>query len=228
MKQQGHSSEMTCISYSPDGQYIATGGEDSKVKLWNTQSGFCFVTFSDHTSGVTAVQFSRNKKFLVSCSLDGTVRAFDLTRYTNLCNYYAIYITFFNFYRYRNFRTFTSPRHVQFACVAIDYSGELVVAGGQDVFEIYLWSLKLGKLLEVISGHEGPVSAIAFSPIATSSTLISGSWDKTIKIWNCLESNSEHETIDLLSDVTSLAFNPNGEQVRNCLNIYFFIEKQTI
>lgn len=80
MKQQGHSSEMTCISYSPDGQYIATGGEDSKVKLWNTQSGFCFVTFAEHTSGVTGVQFSRGKKFLVSCSLDGTVRAYDMIR----------------------------------------------------------------------------------------------------------------------------------------------------
>lgn len=80
MKQQGHSSEMTCISYSADGQFLATGGEDSKVKLWNTQSGFCFVTFSEHTSGVTDLQFSRGKKFLVSSSLDGTVRAFDINR----------------------------------------------------------------------------------------------------------------------------------------------------
>jgi len=80
MKQQGHSSEMTCIAYSSDGQFIATGGEDSKVKLWNTQSSFCFVTFSEHTSGVTGIQFSRNKKFLVSSSLDGTVRAFDVNR----------------------------------------------------------------------------------------------------------------------------------------------------
>ncbi|XP_060652444.1 periodic tryptophan protein 2 homolog [Drosophila nasuta] len=194
MKQQGHSSEMTCIAYSPDGQYIATGGEDSKVKLWNTQSSFCFVTFSEHTSGVSAVTFSRNKKFLVSSSLDGTVRAFDIIRY-------------------RNFRTFTSPTPAQFACVAVDYSGELVVAGGQDVFDIYLWSIKTGKLLEVISGHEGPVTSVAFSPVPTSSTLISGSWDKTVKIWNCLESNSEHETIDALSDVTSVTFSPSGEEV---------------
>ncbi|XP_005178449.1 periodic tryptophan protein 2 homolog [Musca domestica] len=194
MKQQGHSSEMTCISYSPDGQYIATGGEDSKVKLWNTQSGFCFVTFSEHSSGVTDLQFSRSKKFLVSSSLDGTVRAFDINRY-------------------RNFRTFTSPRVVQFSSVAVDYSDELVAAGGQDVFEIYLWSIKMGTLLEVISGHEGPVCCIAFSPVPTSSTLVSGSWDKTIKVWNCLESKSEHETIDVLSDVTSVAFSPNGENV---------------
>lgn len=97
--------------------------------------------------------------------------------------------------------------------MALDYSDELVAAGGQDVFEIYLWSVKMGTLLEVISGHEGPVCSIAFSPVPTSSMLVSGSWDKTIKIWNCLETKSEHETIDVLYDVTSVAFSPNGENV---------------
>jgi len=31
MKQQGHVNNMTCLTYSPDGMYIATGGYDSKV-----------------------------------------------------------------------------------------------------------------------------------------------------------------------------------------------------
>lgn len=194
MKQQGHASEMSCIAYSPDGQYIVTGGEDAKVKLWNVSNGFCFVTFSEHTSAVTAVEFSATKKFLISSSLDGTVRAYDITRY-------------------RNFRTFTSPRPVQFCSVAIDCSGEFVVAGGQDVFEIYLWSMKFGRLLEVLSGHEGPVVSLAFAPTVASSTLVSGSWDKTIKIWNCLESSGDHETIEIMSDVTAVAFKPNGEEV---------------
>lgn len=52
--------------------------------------------------------------------------------------------------RYRNFRTFTSPRPAQFGCVAVDSSGELIAAGGTDVYEIYLWSMKTGRLLEVI------------------------------------------------------------------------------
>lgn len=194
MKQQGHSNEMNCVAYSPDGQYIVTGGDDAKVKVWNVNNGFCFVTFSEHTSAVTAIEFSSNKKFVVSASLDGTVRAYDLVRY-------------------RNFRTFTSPRPVQFASLALDHSGELVVAGGQDVFEIYMWSIKLGRLLEVLSGHEGPVVALAFSPVATLTTLVSGSWDKTIKIWKCLEATGEHETIDTLSDVTAIAFKPDGEEI---------------
>lgn len=53
------------------------------------------------------------------------------------------------FLRYRNFKTFVSPRPVQFSCVAIDSTGEFIAAGGQDVFEAYLWSMKIGKLLEV-------------------------------------------------------------------------------
>lgn len=194
MKQQGHSSEMNCMAYSPDGQFIVTGGEDAKVKVWNVNNGFSFVTFSEHTSAVTALEFSNSKKFVVSASLDGTVRAYDLIRY-------------------RNFRTFTSPRPVQFSSLALDSSGELIVAGGQDVFEIYLWSMKLGRLLEVMSGHEGPVVSLAFAPVATSTTLVSGSWDNTIRIWNCLETSSDHETIDIMSNVTAVAYKPDGEEI---------------
>lgn len=60
-----------------------------------------------------------------------------------------MYLTLDVFYRYRNFKTFVSPRPVQFSCVSIDSTGEFVAAGGQDVFEAYLWSMKIGKLIEV-------------------------------------------------------------------------------
>ena len=100
---------------------------------------------------------------VLSSSLDGSVRAFDLARY-------------------RNFRTLTSPRPAQFGCLAADAAGELVAAGGTDTFEIYLWSLKSGRLLEVIPGHEGPVAGVAFSPSPTSSMLASASWDKTLRL----------------------------------------------
>lgn len=194
MKQQGHSNVMSSLTYSSDGNFIVTGAYDGKVKVWNVQNGFCVVTFPEHTSGVTAVDFSRNKKFFVSASLDGTVRAFDMVRY-------------------RNFRTLTAPRLVQFSSVAIDYSGEFVAAGAQDVFDIHLWSMRHGKLVEVLSGHEGPVMTLDFSPSPTSSTLVSGAWDHTIKIWNCLEESSAHETINLMSDIVCVAFKPNGEDV---------------
>lgn len=80
MKQQSHTVNITCLSYSSDGHIVATGGGDGKVKLWKVSTGFCFVTFSEHSSAVTALAFCASKNFIVSSSLDGTVRAYDVTR----------------------------------------------------------------------------------------------------------------------------------------------------
>lgn len=55
-------------------------------------------------------------------------------------------------HRYRNFRTFTSPRPTQFSCVAVDSSGDIVSAGAQDSFEIFIWSMQTGRLLDVSTG----------------------------------------------------------------------------
>ncbi|GAX86630.1 hypothetical protein CEUSTIGMA_g14038.t1, partial [Chlamydomonas eustigma] len=159
LKQQGHYFDISAVGFSPDGALIATGSDDRKVKVFQQSSGFCFVTFSDHTAPVTAVQFLPSGHALVSASLDGTVRAYDMVRY-------------------RNFRTMTSPNPVQFGCLAVDPGGEIVAAGTLDSFQIFVWSLKTGRLLDILSGHEGPVSCLAFSPLE-GGLLASGSWDKT-------------------------------------------------
>ena len=51
-----------------------------QVKVWDTSSGFSYVTFDQHTGGVTDLTFIESGKAIVSCSQDGTVRAFDLNR----------------------------------------------------------------------------------------------------------------------------------------------------
>ncbi|TFY55363.1 hypothetical protein EVG20_g9347 [Dentipellis fragilis] len=192
LKQQGHYFDMNTLAYSPDAQYIATGGDDGKVKLWNTQSGFCIITFSQHTASVSAVQFATRGQVLFSASLDGTVRAFDLVRY-------------------RNFRTFTSPKPVQFSSLAVDPSGEVVAAGSTDSFEVFLWSVQTGKLLDILTGHEGPISCLAFSP--TTNVLASGSWDKTVRVWNVFGRSNAVEPFQVNTDVLALAFRPDGQEL---------------
>ncbi len=193
LKQQGHFNNMSQLAYSPSGMYIASGGEDGKVKVWNTFNGQCFVTFNEHNAPITGIQFKSNGQVICSSSLDGTVRAFDLNRY-------------------RNFRTFTTPQPVQFSCLAIDSSGELIAAGGFDVFEIFVWSMQTGHLLETLCGHEGPISGLAFSP-SVNPVLASCSWDKTCKTWDVFDSKGSKETYLLGSDALAVCFKPDGKYI---------------
>ncbi|KAH8848648.1 Periodic tryptophan protein 2 like [Schistosoma japonicum] len=81
MRADSHSKVMTSLAYSPDGLHLATGGYDNKVKVWRVSNGRSIVTFTEHTAGVTGVAFpAQNSKVVVSASLDGTVRAYDLIR----------------------------------------------------------------------------------------------------------------------------------------------------
>eukprot|EP00743_Colponemidia_sp_Colp-15_P006217 GILK01006687.1.p1 GENE.GILK01006687.1~~GILK01006687.1.p1 ORF type:complete len:888 (+),score=130.49 GILK01006687.1:52-2715(+) len=192
LKQQGHFFDLNVVAYSPDGHNIATGGDDGKVKLWNTTSAFCFVTFTEHTGPITAASFTPQGNAVVTASLDGSVRAFDLVRY-------------------RNFRVMTSPTPVQFTSLALDPSGEIVCAGTLEPFDIFVWSLQTGKLLDILSGHEGPISSLSFSP--SQPLLASGSWDKTVRVWDMFARKAKTETFQHTSDVLTVAFRPDGKEL---------------
>ncbi|KAI9599231.1 WD repeat protein [Syncephalis fuscata] len=192
LKQQGHYYDMDTLAFSPDGQHVVTGGADGKVKVWNTASGFCFITFSEHTAAVTAVEFVKQGQVVLSASLDGTVRAYDMTRY-------------------RNFRTFLTPEPKQFASLACDPSGEIVCAGSRDSFEIFVWSMQTGRLLDVLAGHEGPVSALAFSPV--DNVLASGSWDHSVRTWDVFGRGRAVEVFQHQAEVLAIAYRPDGRRI---------------
>jgi periodic tryptophan protein 2 len=192
LKQQGHFDTMNSLVYSPDGQRIVTTADDGKVKVWDINSGFCIVTFTEHSSGVTACEFAKKGNVLFTSSLDGSIRAWDLIRY-------------------RNFRTFTAPTRLSFSCMAVDPSGEVVAAGSLDSFDIHIWSVQTGQLLDQLSGHEGPVSALAFAP--NGSVLLSGSWDRTARVWSIFNRTQTSEPLQLQADVLDVAVRPDSQQL---------------
>ncbi|KAI0124381.1 WD40-repeat-containing domain protein [Xylariales sp. AK1849] len=192
LKQQGHFDSINSLIYSPDGRRIITTADDGKIKVWDVDSGFCIVTFTEHSSGVTACEFAKKGNVLFTSSLDGSIRAWDLVRY-------------------RNFRTFTAPTRLSFSCMAVDPSGEVVAAGSLDSFDIHIWSVQTGQLLDQLSGHEGPVSSLAFAP--NGGLLVSGSWDRTARIWSIFNRTQTSEPLQLQADVLDIAVRPDSAQL---------------
>ncbi|KAI5924647.1 WD40-repeat-containing domain protein [Camillea tinctor] len=192
LKQQGHFDSMNALVYSPDGKRIITTADDGKIKVWDVDSGFCIVTFTEHSSGVTACEFAKKGNVLFTSSLDGSIRAWDLIRY-------------------RNFRTFTAPTRLSFSCMAVDPSGEVVAAGSLDSFDIHIWSVQTGQLLDRLAGHEGPVCSLAFAP--NGSLLVSGSWDRTARMWSIFGRTQTSEPLQLQADVLDIAVSPDSSQL---------------
>ena len=221
-KQQGHHDGVNCVAFCPvggmsknrfssdlldafdssgfgvsatfnaGGGLIATGGVEGKVKLWHSQTGFCFVTLTDHTSSIEALAFTPQGNAVVSASTDGSVRAYDLLRY-------------------KNFKTLTAPNErVQFGSLAIDSSGDIIAAGAcNGSYSIYVWSLQTGQCLEVLPGHEARIAHLRFAPSSNDGILASASWDSSLKIWDVFaRKNKAGESLMNQREVSCCAFDP--------------------
>jgi len=66
-------------SFSPDGELLATSGDNGMVQLWNADTGRPHGSpLSGHQGGVSRVEFSPDGRLLASAGDDGTVRLWDV------------------------------------------------------------------------------------------------------------------------------------------------------
>jgi WD40 repeat protein len=65
--------EVERVAFSPDGKYLAAGGEDDTLRLFEPASGKLLQSFP-HTSGIDSLRFSRDGRLLATGEESGIVR----------------------------------------------------------------------------------------------------------------------------------------------------------
>lgn len=70
----GHVGSVTAIAFSPDGQMLASGGEDRSIRLWDTQTWTCRQVLPGHAWQVSSLAFISGGEVLLSGSWDKTVK----------------------------------------------------------------------------------------------------------------------------------------------------------
>ena len=60
----GHSKPVVTVALSPDGQFVASGSEDSTVRIWRMEDGKLVKVLQGHMAGmaVNVVRFSPDGK----------------------------------------------------------------------------------------------------------------------------------------------------------------------
>ncbi|KAF7326087.1 Chromatin associated protein [Mycena kentingensis (nom. inval.)] len=66
------------VCFSPDGALLATGAEDTQIRIWDIAKKRIIAVLSGHQQEIYALDFSTDGRFVVSGSGDKTVRVWDM------------------------------------------------------------------------------------------------------------------------------------------------------
>lgn len=158
-----HLGAVTSISFSPDGQFLATAGVDDFVKLWN-RSGQKIKQWKASQESVNSISFSPDGKYLATAGRNGTVKFWNLAG-QNIFNWKAVQ---------------GSVNNISFS----PDSQFLAVAGIDDTAKI--WNLSnLPKAISPsaeLQGHNGLVRSVNFSQNGQLVASLDG--NSTVRLWN--------------------------------------------
>ncbi len=109
----------------------------------------------------------------------------------------------------QNVQTLSTPLGSVAADIDVNVARQLAAIGTQQN-SVSLRSIADGKEVKKFDGHTGPVSGVALS--ADASQLVSGSQDKSIRIWT-VESGAMVRQIDTPSPIHDLCLTLDGKQI---------------
>jgi WD40 repeat protein len=183
---QGHAGAVRSISFSPDSQTIATGSDDSTVKLWR-RDGTLLATFKEPRP-VSSVTFSPDGKTLASASGE-TVKL-----------------------RTANGQEILTLKGHQAAVTGVSFSqkGDLIASSSEDK-TVKLWSAGDGKLLLTLNRHPDIIRAVSISP--DGKTLAGASDDKTVKIWRLSDGKLLYTLYGHNDRIMGVTFSSDGQML---------------
>jgi WD40 repeat protein len=163
---KGHGDSVRSASFTPDGSHVLSGSHDTTIRLWDARSGEQAAVFDGHTLQVQCVASSPDGLHMVSGSCDNMVIVWDLR---SCMTRHPV-----------GPEDHTDLGEVRF--LSFSQNGARIVSVHLGDHALRLWDADTGSLLAVFKGHKDVVKCVSFSH--NGKRIVSGSLDRTVRVWN--------------------------------------------
>lgn len=189
----GHADSITALAFHPAGHYLASAGFDQTIRIWDIAEEQERALLAGHEGGVLDLAFDPRGRWLASSGRDQAVRLWDLVT---------------------GFERAVLRGHVNWVgAVAFDPEGKTLASAGIDEV-VRIWDLDSDlqriRLDQQVQGHTGRIWSLSFAP---DGTLVSGSTDRTARIWRLEDARAARLLPSATEEIRRAAFRPGGRQV---------------
>ena len=177
------------VVFSPGGEHLASGGNDSRLRLWEANTGNHIFTLK---GGGDAVAFSPDGKLIASEYGGGwTIGEIGVWNVHTGELHHVL-----------------SEHYAPLTCLAFSPDGKTLVSASRDS-EIVLWDIPtFQRRLSITTQHTKSCLFYCFFP-PDGNTLASGSFDQTLRLWDP-HTGERKAVLQYPAEVTSVAFSPDG------------------
>jgi len=171
---EGHDGPVRSVACSTLVGKVVTGSDDGSVRVWKTADGKevhkmdghgTFRVLGQTETRVTSVAISPDGSKVASGGVDRSVRLWSVVDGQEICK---------------------MEGHEDWVrSVAFFGDGSSVVSGGDDN-TLRLWNVTSGTEVMKLEGHWGDVSSVAVAEGEGATRIVSGSWDKSVRVWQVI------------------------------------------
>ncbi len=187
------------VAISPDKQTLVSGSEDG-IKVWNLKTNELKYTLTGSTKKVRAVAISPDGQTLASGNEEG-IKIWNLNT--------------------GELKATLNRQTGEVLSIAISPDGQTLVSGNREDKTVKIWNLKTAELITTLpkqannktrDGYPVGVNSVAIS--SDGQTVVSGTWDNIIDIWN-LKTRQRKTTINVKVSnfLDCVAISPDGQTV---------------
>jgi eukaryotic-like serine/threonine-protein kinase len=159
---RGHTQAVKNVAWISN-QRVASGSQDSTVRIWDAMTGSNLLVYRGHKTGVKSMSVSPDSTYIASGDGSGKIHIWSTNtgddRFAPLSNDQASIV---------HSITWSPDGHS--------------LASGSDDSLVSIWDVLAGKQLFAYTGHSGPLRSVAWSP--QGQFLASGGLDKTVQVWS--------------------------------------------